>query len=78
MCLVSKRVKQKALKTSQKQLRYEYMDCEEKCKFYSFTANHKALKEELKNRKFLMNVIGNSMNIMKNFLQLCQTTSLKH
>ena len=57
MCLVSKRVKQKALKTSQKQLRYEYMDCEEKCKFYSFTANHKALKEELKNRKFLMNVI---------------------
>lgn len=37
MCFVSKRVKQKALTTSQKRLKDEYMSSEEKFKFYTFS-----------------------------------------
>ena len=48
MCFVSKRVKQKTLTTSQKQLKDEYMGSEEKLKFYSFSGQKKLIKDELK------------------------------
>ncbi len=53
MCCISKKVKEKALKTSQKQLKEEYMASEEKLKFYHFTAQKKLLNDELKKHRVL-------------------------
>ncbi len=53
MCFYSKKVKQKALSTSQNQLREEYKSCEEKLKRYHFYADKKSFDSELKVHKFL-------------------------
>jgi len=57
MCFYSKKVKEKALSTSQQQIKEEYFSCEEKLKKYHFTADYKSMNEELKIHKFLRKVM---------------------
>ena len=53
MCFYSKKVKEKALRTSHYQLKNEFNNCEQRCKEYDFSGRYKELKLELKQHKFL-------------------------